>query len=136
MLCVQHVWSSYDFSIIMLLLFYLLLALFSPNLKKKSIPLYIYIYIYMIYIDIYIYIYIYIYIMALWCSGYHYCTTSLNEAWTQVLHRFKSCSQRVKDSQWWRSLRIIQARNKAKCLSSVNHTAKTIHHHHHHPHHH
>ena len=67
MLCVQHVWSSYDFSIIMLLLFYLLPALFSPNLKKKSIPLYIYIYIYLHIYDIYWYIYIYIYI--LWHCG-------------------------------------------------------------------
>ena len=72
MLCVQHVWSSYDFSIIMLLLFYLLPALFSPNLKKKSIPLYIYIYIYMIYIDIYIYIYTYI----LWHCGVVVITTA------------------------------------------------------------
>ena len=36
--------------------------------------------------------------MALWCSGYQYCTTSFNKAWTQVLCRLKSCSQRVEDS--------------------------------------
>ena len=39
--------------------------------------------------------------MALWCSGYHYCTTSFNKAWSQVLRRFKSCSQHFGDSQWW-----------------------------------
>ena len=42
--------------------------------------------------------------MARWCSGYHYCTTSFNKAWTQVLRRFKSCSPRVGDSRWWGSL--------------------------------
>ena len=26
--------------------------------------------------------------VASWCSGYHYCTTSFNKAWTQVLRRF------------------------------------------------
>ena len=34
--------------------------------------------------------------MVPWCSGYRYCTTSFNKAWTQVLCRFKSCSQRVR----------------------------------------
>ena len=54
---------------------------------------------------------------------------------TQVLCRFKSCSRRVGDSRWWGSLTMVPARNKAKRLSSVNHTTKTIHHHHHHHHH-
>ena len=63
-------------------------------------------------------------LMALWCSGYHYCTTSFNKALTQVLHRFKSYSWRVGDSWWWASLAVVQAGNKAKCLSSVNHTTK------------
>ena len=40
------------------------------------------------------------YFVALWCSGYHYCTTSFNKAWTQVLHRFKSCLWRVRDLRW------------------------------------
>ena len=31
---------------------------------------------------------------------------------------------------------MVPAENKAKRLSSVNHTARTIHHHHHHHHHH
>ena len=31
---------------------------------------------------------------------------------------------------------MVLAGNKAKCLSLVNHTTKTIHHHHHHHHHH
>ena len=72
--------------------------------------------------------------MAPWCSGYHYCTTSFNEAWTQVLRRFKPCSRRVGDSRWWGSLTMVPAGNKAKRLSSVNHTTKTIRHHHHHHH--
>ena len=67
--------------------------------------------------------------MAPWCSGYHYCTTSFNKAWTQVLRRFKSCTRRVGDSRWWGSLTMFPAGNKGKCLSSVNHTTKTIHHH-------
>ena len=37
------------------------------------------------------------YLLALWCSGYHYCTTSFNKARTQVLHRFKSCLWHVGD---------------------------------------
>ena len=67
--------------------------------------------------------------------GYHYYTTSFNKAWTQVLRRFKSCRRRVRDSRRWGSLTMVPAENKAKRLSSVNHTARTIHHHHHHHHH-
>ena len=67
-------------------------------------------------------------------SGYHCCTTSFNKAWTQVLRRFKSRSRRVGDSRWWGSLTMVPAGNKAKRLSSVNHTTKTIHHHYHHHH--
>ena len=37
--------------------------------------------------------------VAPWCSGYHYCTTSFNWAWTQVLRRSKPCSRRVRDSR-------------------------------------
>ena len=44
----------------------------------------------------------------------------------------KSISQRVGDSRWWGSLTTVPAGNKAKHLSSVNHTTKTNHHHHHH----
>ena len=65
--------------------------------------------------------------MALWCSGYHYCATSFNETWTQVLRRFKSCLWHVGDSQWWGSLTVVLAGNKAKHLSLVNHTTSTIH---------
>ena len=71
--------------------------------------------------------------MKPWCSDDHYCTTSLNKAWNQVLRRFKPCSRRVGDSRWWGSLTVVPAGNKAKRLSSVNHTTKTIHHHHHSP---
>ena len=45
--------------------------------------------------------------------GYHYCTTSFIKAWTQVLRSFKSCSRRVGDSRWWRSLTMLLAGNKA-----------------------
>ena len=71
-------------------------------------------------------------VITTWCSGYHYCTTSFNKPWTQVLRRFKSCSRRVGDSRWWGSLTMAPAGNKAKRLWSVNHATKTIHHHHHH----
>ena len=46
------------------------------------------------------------------------------------MRRFKSCSRRVGDSQWWRSLKMAPAGNKTKPLSSVNHAPKIIHHHH------
>ena len=65
--------------------------------------------------------------MVLWCSSYHYCTTSFNKSWTQLLHRFKSCWQHVGDSRWWGSLTMILAENKAKPPPLVKHTTKTIH---------
>ena len=64
-----------------------------------------------------------------YCSCYHYCTTSFNKAWTQVQCRFKSYLWRVRDSRWWESLTVVPTRNKAKRLSSVNQTTRTIHHH-------
>ena len=70
-------------------------------------------------------------VVAPWCSDYHYCITSFNKAWTQVLHMFKCCSWRVRDLQCWRFLAMVPAGNKAKRLSSVNHTTKTIYHLHH-----
>ena len=45
----------------------------------------------------------------------------------QVVHRFKSYSQCVRDSRWWGSLKMVSAGNKAKRLSSVNHTKIRIH---------
>ena len=66
--------------------------------------------------------------LVLWCSGYHYCTTSFNKAGTQVLSRLKSCLWCVRDSRWWGSLTMFLAGNKAKCLLLINHTTKTIHH--------
>ena len=42
-------------------------------------------------------------------SGYHYCTTSFSKAWTQVLYRFKSCLQSVRDWRWWGSLTMALA---------------------------
>ena len=64
--------------------------------------------------------------MAPWYCGYHYCTTSFNKVWTQVLRRFKSCSRRVGDSRWWGSLKIVPGGNKAWHLSLVNHTTINI----------
>ena len=66
-------------------------------------------------------------VVAPWCSGYHYCTTSCPEAWTQVLCKFKSCSRHVGDLRWWESLTMVPAGNTAKRLSSVNHPPKIIH---------
>ena len=69
--------------------------------------------------------------VAKWCSDYHYCTTSFNLAWTQVLCRFKPYWRHVRNSWWLGSLTMIPAENKAKFLSLVYHTTKIIHHHHH-----
>ena len=77
-------------------------------------------------------------------NGYDYYTTSFNKTWTLILRRFKSCWQHIGsdsdrfkscwqhigDLQWWASLTMVPARNKAKPLSSVNHSTKTIHHNH------
>ena len=58
-------------------------------------------------------------------AAYHFGSLTLFiKAWIDVLLKFKSCSQRVGDLRWWRSLTIVPAGNKAKCLSSVNHFAK------------
>ena len=46
--------------------------------------------------------------------------------------RFKSCSRRVGDSRWWRSLTMVPAGNNAIRLSAVNLATKTILHYHHH----
>ena len=43
--------------------------------------------------------------------------------------KFKFCSQCVGDFRWWQSRTMVLAGNKAKHLSSVNHSANTIHHH-------
>ena len=51
--------------------------------------------------------------------------------WSQALRRLKFCSRRVGDPRWWGSLTMVTAGNKAKRLSPVNHTTKTIYHHHH-----
>ena len=65
----------------------------------------------------------------LWCNSYHYCTTSFisPNIKFQTSSRFKSNLRRVRDSQWWECLTMIAAGNKAKRLSLVNHTTKTIH---------
>ena len=51
--------------------------------------------------------------LAPWCSGYHHCTTSFNNVWTQILRRCKPCSRRVGDLRWWESLTMVPAGNKA-----------------------
>ena len=57
--------------------------------------------------------------------AYHFGSVTLFiKAWIQVLPKFKSCSRRVGDLRWWRSLTNVLAGNKVKCLSSVNHSAK------------
>ena len=43
------------------------------------------------------------------CNDYHYCTTSFNKPWIQVLRTFKSCWQRVGESRWWESLTVVPA---------------------------
>ena len=75
--------------------------------------------------------------MTRWCSVYHYCTSSFNKAWTYLLRRFKSDGEDDEDdSRWWGSLTMVLAGHKSKCLSSVNHNAKTNRHHHYRHHHH
>ena len=44
-----------------------------------------------------------------WCSGYHYCITSLNKSWAQILWRFKSYSWHVGDLLWRKSLTMVLA---------------------------
>ena len=73
-------------------------------------------------------------VVAPWCSGFHYCTASFNEAWTQVLCSYKYCLLHAGDSRWWGFLTMVATGNKAKRLSLINHTTKAIHHHHHHTH--
>ena len=60
-------------------------------------------------------------------SGYHYFTASFNKVWSQILCRFNYCLQHVRDLQWWESLTMVPAWNKASCLSLVNQSTKTIH---------
>ena len=56
--------------------------------------------------------------------------------WLSVLHNFIQLSMNPGSAQvwillpaWWGSLIMFHAENNAKHLSSVNHSAKTIHHH-------
>ena len=53
---------------------------------------------------------------------------------TAQLHSTKPepCLLCIRNLWWWGSLTVVPAADKAKCLSSVNHTTKTIHLHHHH----
>ena len=53
---------------------------------------------------------------------------------TAQLPHCTSCLPSFGDSRWRGSLTMVPAGNKAKRLSSVNHTTKTIHHHHQHHH--
>ena len=76
----------------------------------------------------------YLIYVRVWCSVYHYCTTSFNKSQNQVLWRLKTCSRRDGHWRWWETL--VPVGNEAICLLSVKHTIKAIHHHHHHHHHH
>ena len=66
------------------------------------------------------------------CSSYHYCTTSFQKAWTQVLRKFKSWLQGVGHSQWWGSLTIVlvEIRLNAFCWSTIPQKQLIIIHHH------
>ena len=71
-------------------------------------------------------------LVLMWWNGYQCSTISFNQVWTHILRRFKLCLGRVKDLRWWESLTMVPTGSKAKRLSWVNHTTKTIHHRHHH----
>ena len=60
------------------------------------------------------------------CFGVVVTATAKLHSTMLELCRFKSCSRHVGNLWWWRYLTLIRAGNKAKLLSSVNHTAKTI----------
>ena len=67
-----------------------------------------------------------------WLSLLHnFIHRSLNSGFAQV----QVCLRRVGDLRWWGSLTMVLAGNKAKRLSSFNHTTRTIHNlcHHHQP---
>ena len=60
--------------------------------------------------------------MALYCSGYHYCTTSLNKSSTQDLPTVKYYSQLIPGLQWSESPIMATAGNKrpnALCWSMI-----------------
>ena len=58
-------------------------------------------------------------------------TAQLDSTKSELMCKLKTCTWRVRDSQWLGSLKKIPAGNKAKSLSSVNQSAKTTHYHHH-----
>ena len=62
-----------------------------------------------------------------WWSGYHFYTTSFNKTWTQVLRKLKICWWHVENLRWLDSLTMVSVENKAKRLSLVNYSTKTIH---------
>ena len=66
----------------------------------------------------------------MYSSCYHYCTTSFNKSWTQVLRGFTSCLPCAGNMQWWEFPTIVPAWNRIYQLLLVNHSAKTIDHHH------
>ena len=61
------------------------------------------------------------------CSGYHYCTTSFNKAWTQVLRRFKSCcvSEICDGEDLWQWSRL-EIRLYTFCRSTIPQKQLTI----------
>ena len=93
------------------------LSLLVPTVGSNSclISLVSKVYIEILYIDI---------LLASWYSIYHNCTTSFNQAQTQVLHGFKSCLWSVGDSRWWESLIMVPAGNKVTHLPFVSYYIK------------
>ena len=77
---------------------------------------------------------IFLYKTTLWHRGVVVITTAQLHS-TKPELRFCAGSnpaRRAGYSRWWGSLTMVRAGNKAKRLSSVDHTTKTIHHLHHH----
>ena len=56
--------------------------------------------------------------MGPWCSNYSYCATLFRKIWTQVLHRFKSCSWWVGDLRCWEFLTCSRLEIKLNAFPS------------------
>ena len=63
--------------------------------------------------------------LALWCSGYHYCTSSFNK------FSVKTCCWCVKDLRWWEAPTMVPAGASLNAFHR-KHSTKIIHHRHHH----
>ena len=72
----------------------------------------------------------------LWCRGVVVIITAQLHSTNPELKFCAGSNPARSVSRWWGFLAMAPAGNKAKRLSLVNHTTKTIYHHHHHHHHH